>query len=191
MEEPTTEEPSVSTDPTEPPTESFGLLKQDDVTLAYKGETFEFETDGAYLSEITWTSSNPEVAIVENGEVTAVGPGTTTIYAEHNGRKDSCIIRCAFDDDDTPPEEDEDADHPDWPYLYPDVDVSIRLGEEFELTYVNEDGEWADIDWESDDSSIASVSGNWVTGKSYGVTTIRGTYNGKEITCIVRVRDDI
>ena len=71
------------------------------------------------------------------------------------------------------------------------MDVSIRLGEEFELTYVNEDGEWPDIDWESDDSSIASVSGNWVTGESYGVTTIRGTYNGKEITCIVRVRDDI
>lgn len=190
-EEPTTEEPTESTEATEPPADEFGLLKQDDVTLAYKGETFEFETDGTYLSEIIWTSNNPEVAIVENGEVTAVGPGTTTIYAEYNGRKDSCTIRCAFDDADAETEEDDDEDHPEWPYLYPSTDVSIGLGEEFELTYVNEDGEWPDIDWTSDNSSIASVSGNWVTGENYGVTTIRGTYNGEEIICIVRVRDDL
>ena len=188
-EEPTTEEPTESTEATEPPVSDFGLFKQEDVTLAYKGETFEFETGDLYLSEIEWTSDDPSVATVKNGEVTAVGPGTTVIRGQYNGRTDTCIIRCEFSGDSgsSDNEDNDEADNPDWPYLYPNTDVSIAVGESFELTYVNKDGEWPDIDWESDDSSIASVDGDWVTGNSYGVTTIRGTYNGVEITCIVRV----
>ena len=73
----------------------------------------------------------------------------------------------------------------------PATDVSIHLYEEFELWYVNSDGETVYIDWSSDDSSIASVDDGWVTGNDYGVTTIRGTYDGEEITCTVRVRDDM
>ena len=189
-EEPTTEEPTESTEATEPPAESFGLLKQNDVTLAYKGETFEFETDGAYLSEIVWTSNDPTVATVENGEVTAVGSGITTIYAEHNGRKDSCIIRCSFDDEAADAEQEEEGDS-EYPRLWPSNDVSIRLDESFELDYVNADREWTDIDWSSNDESVAVVNGNVVTGVGYGNATISGTYNGEEITCIVRVRSDL
>ena len=191
-EEPTTEEPEPSTEATEPPAEEFGLFKQDDVTLTYKGETFEFESGDIYLSEITWTSNNPAVATVENGEVTAVGPGTTTIYGEYNGRKDSCIIRCEIGETEEEPEEDEEEDeNSEYPRLWPSEDVSIRLDESFELDYVNADGEWTDIEWSSDDEGVAVVSGNVVTGVGYGSATISGTYDGKEITCIVRVRSDL
>lgn len=188
-EEPATEETTEPTQTTEPPAENIGLFKQDDVTLAYNGETFDFEVSGElYSSEIYWSSDDPSVAIVENGTVTAVGPGETVIRGEYNGRTDSCIIRCDFDDTDADPGEDEGEDeHPEWPHLYPAEDVSIAVGERFGLTYVNEDGEWPSIEWSSDDSDIAEVDGDYVTGVSYGVTTVRGTYNGEEITCIVRV----
>lgn len=196
--DPSETEPSESeppeTEATEPPDEGFGLFRADysdnDATLMFKGESFTFQVrSGLSLSDITWTSENPKVATVENGVVTAVGPGTTVIYGEFNGQKDKCTIRCEFEADsgNEGSTEDENDEHPEWPYLYPSTDVSIAVGETFELTYVNDDGECPDIDWSSDDSDIASVDGDWVTGESYGVTTIRGTYNGKEITCIVRV----
>lgn len=196
-EEPT--EPSVTeppeTEPTEPPATGFGLFRadysDDDATLSFKGESFTFQIrSGLSASDIKWTSENPKVATVENGVVTAVGPGTTVIYGEFNGETDKCTIRCEFEDDGTSGEgstDEGDDEHPEWPYLYPSTDVSIAVGETFELTYVNADGEWPDIDWSSDDSDIASVDGDVVTGQSYGVTVIRGTYNGTEITCIVRV----
>lgn len=195
-EEPTTEpteEPT--TEPTEEPTDppvDYGLFKQDDVTFAYVGETFEFEAVGVYLSEIVWSSDDTSVATVENGEVTAVGPGYTVIRGEYNGITDTCIIRCDFEVGNTEPEEDEgDTEHPDWNQLYPATDVSIRLDESFELYYVNGDGEWADIDWDSDDESVAVVDGDRIIGVGYGVATITGSYDGKEFSCIVRVRDDL
>ena len=162
------------------------------MTLFKKGETFEFETGGnVYLSEIVWTTNNPDVATVKNGEVTAVGSGMTTIYGEYNGQKDSCVIRCEFDDEDTTKPTEGENNNSEYPRLWPDTDVSIRLDESFELSYVNSDGEWADIDWSTDDASVAVVDGDRVTGVGYGVATISGTYNGKEISCIVRVRSDL
>lgn len=191
-EEPTTEPVEEPTEePTDPP-EDFGLFEQDDVTFAYVGETFEFESGSIYLSEIVWSSDDTSVATVVNGEVTAVGPGYTVIRGEYNGRTDSCIIRCDFEVGATQPEEDEgDTAHPDWNQLYPATDVSIRLDESFELYYVNGDGEWADIDWDSDDESVAVVDGDRIIGVGYGVATITGTYDGKEFSCVVRVRDDL
>lgn len=198
-EEPTETEPP-ETEATEPPADDFGLFEQYDVTLVEQGESFIFETGEIYRRDIVWSTGNPDVATVENGEVTAVGPGMTVIYGEYNGQTDKCIIRCAFEvtdedegtadegttDEGTTDEGDEE-DHPEWPYLYPNTDVSIAVGESFELTYVNVDGEWPSIDWSSDNSDVAVVDGDWVTGVAYGVTTIRGTYDGTEITCIVRV----
>ena len=165
-------------------------MEQADVSLFKVGETFEFETGSIYLSEIVWTSDDPSVATVERGEVTAVGSGMTVIRAEYNGQTDSCIIRCEFEDGATEPEEDEDDDS-EYPRLWPDTDVSIRVDESFEIDYVNADGEWTDIYWSSDDESVAVVDGNVITGVGYGVAIISGTYDGEEITCTVRVRDDM
>jgi uncharacterized protein YjdB len=41
---------------------------------------------------ITWTSSNPDIASVENGTVKALKAGTTTITAECADKKAECII---------------------------------------------------------------------------------------------------
>lgn len=194
--EPPTTEPPATTEPpqeTTPPTEeSFGLFRgefsDDDITLSAKGESFEFVTrKGVSLSDITWKSDNPAIAKVENGKVTAVAPGKTVIYGTYNGQTDSCIIRCAFEGVSPEDTGDSSEDHPEWPHLYPAEDVSIRLGESFELSYVNADGEITDIDWYSDNGDIASVSGDTVTGLNYGVTAIHGSYDGESITCIVRV----
>jgi len=192
----TTTEPPATTEPpqetTPPAEEDFGLFRgefsDDDITLISKGESFEFVSrKGTSLSDITWKSENPAIATVENGKVTAIAPGKTVIFGTFNGETDSCIIRCVFEGE-SPEEPDDSADdHPEWPHLYPAEDVSIRLNESFELSYVNADGEIVDIEWYSDNGDIASVSGDTVTGVGYGVTGIHGVYDGESISCIVRV----
>jgi uncharacterized protein YjdB len=66
--------------------------------LADVGVTFDLE---AYVSpvnaankNVTWTTSNPSVAIVSNGVVTAVGEGTAVITAitEDGNYRSSCIV---------------------------------------------------------------------------------------------------
>lgn len=92
--EPTTEEPT--TEPTIVLDKSMFNTKYFDVTMSFKGEQWTYYSGDIDASLITWTSDNPNVAIIENGIVKAVGRGTTKVHAEYNGVKISCIVRCNF-----------------------------------------------------------------------------------------------
>lgn len=54
---------------------------------AYKGDI--------PAEEITWSSANPDIAKVEDGLVTAVSSGRTTIKAVYKDTEYLCIVRCA------------------------------------------------------------------------------------------------
>ena len=71
-------------------------LNRSDMTLSRVGETWDLKKGDIPASAITWTSENPNIVSVENGVVKAVGSGMTTIHAECNGQKVSCIVRCNF-----------------------------------------------------------------------------------------------
>ena len=46
---------------------------------------------------MTWTSSNPDIATVaEDGTVTAVAPGRTTVTAKLGDETFSCAVRCVW-----------------------------------------------------------------------------------------------
>lgn len=47
-----------------------------------------------WSGEVTWKSSNPTVAAVQDGKVTWVGGGICTITAAADGWSDSCIVTC-------------------------------------------------------------------------------------------------
>lgn len=76
-------------------------LNRSDMSLFRVGETWDLRKGDIPASAITWTSENPNVASVENGVVKAVGNGMTTIHAECNGQKVSCIVRCNLSSGDT------------------------------------------------------------------------------------------
>ncbi|MEG2836959.1 MAG: Ig-like domain-containing protein [Erysipelotrichaceae bacterium] len=60
-----------------------------------KGSTEELTTTikaGSDASDITWTSSKPEVATVVNGKVKAVAKGETTIKATAGNKSANCVI---------------------------------------------------------------------------------------------------
>ena len=71
-------------------------LKKSDITFDAKGQSYKLYDGDIDMSKIVWTVGNSKVATVKDGVVKAVGPGLTNVYAEYNGVKVSCVIRCDF-----------------------------------------------------------------------------------------------
>ena len=69
-------------------------LNRDDITLIRVDETLNLYDGAIAKNQITWSSKDPSVATFENGIVTAVSAGQTTVYAEYNGVKVSCKVYC-------------------------------------------------------------------------------------------------
>jgi len=73
-----------------------------DITLAEKshemlfGETYEIVAKISSDEDIVWTSSDPNVASVDNGSVIAVGKGEAIITASIGASKATCLIKVGF-----------------------------------------------------------------------------------------------
>ena len=81
-EEPEPEEDKISLN-----TSSLSMNVGDKVRLV------ETVTPSNNVSSVTWSSSDPSIATVTNGEVTAVKNGTTTITAKlPNGEQAECVV---------------------------------------------------------------------------------------------------
>ncbi len=199
--EPEETEPET-TAATEPEQTQRGFqLDPSDVTLRYAGEYFTIRStyDGTYISpsQIVWESNDPAIATVDNGRVTAVGRGTTTILATYNGITKECIVRCVWEEEETTaptdPTEPETTE-PDntipadsnWKASH--SDVTLIIGESFTLTVTNDAGQVANVTWSADTADIVSISGNTIKGLNEGTVTLTASYGSKTFTCIVRVR---
>ena len=99
-----TTETGETTEPTDPSETTAATvpdgtkleLNREDITLLQFNEVWDLYDGDIPVESITWTTDNPAIATIENGVVKAVGVGQTTVYAEYNGQKVSCIIRCSF-----------------------------------------------------------------------------------------------
>ena len=76
-------------------------LNRDDITLVKAGETLKLYDGNIPLADIIWSSRDESIATFENGVVTAVAKGDTTVYAEYNGVKVSCKVYCNIKKDTT------------------------------------------------------------------------------------------
>ena len=164
--------------PTEPPVTLSGPLSLDrsDVSCFTVNETFTLtamDGDSAVSSsQVIWATSDPTVATVDGGVVTAVGLGTATITATCAGETAACTVRCRFDDSS---------------WTASNADVTLPVGDSFRLTVTNDSGETADVIWAMSKEGIVEISGNTVTGRSPGTVTLTTTIAGATLTCIVRV----
>ncbi len=91
-----TEDTTVPDDTTKPA--GTVKLNRKDITFSFKGESWVLYSGDIAKNLITWGSEDESVATFADGQVVAVGGGMTEVFAEYEGQKVSCIIRCNFEE---------------------------------------------------------------------------------------------
>lgn len=175
-------EPTYSTDDFKLNREDFTMTKKGETWLLYKGEI--------PVKQIVWTSDNEKVVTIQDGVVTAVGTGYTTVHGEYNGTKVSCVVRCGAGVGKYVESTSEQQNATVGAYTITPTDVTLNLGKDksFELKLLDAENNAVDVIWTVADESICSVSGNTVTGLKAGNTTVSATYESETYSCIVRVK---
>lgn len=137
--------------------------------------------DNATNKEVTWNSSNPSVASVDNGKVEALKPGTATITVKtlDGAKTATCDITVNA------------KTHPVTSVSLDRTSAELTEGEEMQLTAtVNPDNATnKNVTWSSTNPSVASVSDGKVRALKEGNATIMvWTQDGGKIaTCEVNV----
>lgn len=149
-------------------------LDQTAITIA-AGDTALLKVTGG-TGEVTWSSSNDNIATVAGGSITGKAGGTATITATAGEESVSCTVTVTGD-----------------PWVS-DADLSLNKTD-FTLYSGNPDvqmkvkGTDSPVVWASENPNVASISDTgvvkWV-GK--GTTNITATVDGQVLTCIVRCR---
>lgn len=189
-------EPEPTDPPTEPmPTAPAGfVLKLEtykgsgEITISEYGASHQLykEKDGVKASDIIWTSSDPSIAIVENGKVTGLDRGKCTITAQIGDQIAECLVRCSFDR----PEETEPA-----PYNISIDDVTLNSSSKsFTLTLRNPDkSNVQNVEWTASLEGYLEIDGNKITCINFTekkVVTVSTTIDGYTYSCVVRITPD-
>ena len=125
---------------------------------------------------VTWSSSNPAVATVDNGTIIPLSPGKATITARtYNGKKASCalVVKAAPTG-----------------VSFAASEVNLNVKKKAQLKVVlSPSGAMNACTFTSSDPSVAAVNAaGKVVGKKAGTATITvKTYNGHAAECTVRV----
>ncbi len=145
------------------------------------------------LNEITWTSDNEQVAVVDDGVVTAVGEGTAVIQGTYKGQTVLCSVSCEFTSESDTNTETVAGAAP-GPYTLKNIigvsntDVSLSVGESFILALLDANGEEiSDVTWSVENGSCCVVSDGTVKAVASGSAEVVATYNGETFRCLVRV----
>ena len=162
---------SVSLDKT-----SLELTEGDEATL-----TATIAPDNASNKNVTWTSSNPEVAKVENGKITAVKAGTATITVktEDGGKTATCEVTV------------KEMVYPVESVSLDKTSLELTEGDEATLTatIAPDNASNKNVTWTSSNPEVATVEDGKVIAVKAGMTTITATTEdgGKTATCEVTV----
>lgn len=137
--------------------------------------------DNAPEKSVMWSSSKPAVATVgNNGLVTAVSLGTTTITATAGGKSATCTVTV--------------EPIPVGSITLDKTQLSLKHGESETLTATVQPDDATDksVAWSSDEPDIATVDQNgMVTALSPGLATITATAGEKSATCAVTVEPGV
>lgn len=144
--------------------------------------TVNIEPSGASYKNISWTSSDEQVASVDGGSVRFVGAGSTTITVtvttEDNNY--SATVSVSVEAKDVPVDN-----------VSISGDTSVTVGSSITLSAnITPDGAKHDgVKWSSSNGSIATVDGGKVTGIKAGTVTITAEAGGKSGSKDITVKD--
>ena len=134
--------------------------------------------DNASNQTLTWSLSNSDIATVVDGIVTAKANGTATITATaYNGIKATATVQVRVPVD--------------------SVTLSKNLYEtntpngSFTLSanILPSNSAVRTVSWSTSNSSVATVSNGTVTIRGFGEAIIKATADGKEDTCLIKVKE--
>ncbi|WP_164744156.1 S8 family serine peptidase [Paenibacillus barengoltzii] len=149
------------------------------LTVTYKAANGE-ESD--VTSEADYTVEDSTIATVDQGLVTGVAEGTTTITVTHEGLSKTVQVTVTAETGEEQPELRVNPES---------VDLQVGDNQALTVTYKAADGEESDVTTEAnysvEDSTIATVDQGLVTGVAEGTTTITVTHEGLTKTVQVTV----
>ena len=177
--------PEETTEPVTVPqysTDDF-KFKKTDITMGEKGQVFTLYNGEIPADQITWTTDNEKVAVIDSGVVTATGKGTTNVYAEYADVKLTCVVRCAP----TVGTYSESAVPTGTHLSSTDVTLHLSSDKSFTLNLLSKDGAVIECEWVIANSQICSITDNLVEALAVGNTTISTTYEDATYKCVVRV----
>ena len=124
---------------------------------------------------VTWTSSNPSVATVENGVVKAIKVGNATITAKSGDKTATCAIKVEAT--------------PVTSITLDKTGASLRAGESITLiaTVNPSDATDKSVTWSSSNPSVATVENGVVKAIKVGNATITAKAGNVLVTCIIDV----
>jgi len=124
---------------------------------------------------VQWSSSNPEVASVADGKVSAVKEGSAKIVAYVGGKTAECAVTVNY-----------------IPVESVSLDKSaLTLYEEetytLSTTVMPESATYKTVSWSTSDSAVATVENGKVTAVQKGIATVVALADGKSALCQVEV----
>ena len=129
---------------------------------------------------LTWSSDAPEVAVVNEGEITAIAPGTATItVTTSNGKSDSCIVTVERREIEIISVS---LDH---------SELTMKAGRETTLNATINPVDTTmskELSWSTSNAEVATVEDGVVHAVTEGDAVISvTTVNGKRAECVVHV----
>lgn len=155
--------------------EPAGPLALDfDVITISAGQTARITATGG-TGDVTWSSSNANIASVDGGSVTGLAGGTVTITAQAGEETVSCTVNVDGD-----------------PWVsnvslsLNKTDVTVKSGDPT-FTLKVKGGDHGSVTWASKNSGVASVTSEGVVKREgKGTTAITATVDGHVLECIIR-----
>lgn len=126
---------------------------------------------------IVWTTSDPSVATVADGVVTAIAPGTATITARAGSKEATCIITV------------EERYIPLTAIVLSQTEATIEVGDLLTITatLLPENTSEKTVSWSTSDRKIATVRRGIIEGKAPGTAIITASNGDIEATCVITV----
>ena len=155
-------------------------LNKTELTLTVgESENLSVSYNPSYASnkEVTWSSSNKNIATIDNGKVTAIKPGTTEIKVISNEGKYESVCKVTVL---SPPiesikfEQDEQT-------VYVGSVTSLKTISTPEDTMIN------DPIWTSSDETIATIDNGKLTALKVGKTTVTVSDNEGKVTASTEI----
>ena len=209
---PTTTAPTTTAAPTVETVPCSKLTLDDtDVMLTFVGDSWKIAASAEpsdTTDVVTYFSSNEAVATVtSSGEIRSVGEGSAVITVVCGEQMAECYVTCTVEtlppettvpevttEPSTAPttEPTESSTEPSRPATgsceISHSDVTISVGESFNLKLTDANGNVVNVTWTASKSGKVTISGNKITGAASGRTDVSCTVNGVTYTCIVRVK---